>query len=702
MTLPLRSLATWLLLPAPSPVNRKHRPFRRGRSAARPGLEELEGRCLLSVTINVDAAMNQRAINPNIYGVTFAGTGVLTDLHATLNRSGGTPTSTYNWQVNASNRGKDYYFESRGDGSATPGALVDNFIATSKAGGAEPVITVPTLGRVAKLGPGRSPLASFLQSKYGPQANADPYWPDAGNGVLPGGDPDYGPFITGNNPNDASVTSDVAFQQGWVNHLLDQFGSADGGGVRYYGLDNEPAIWHQQHRDVHPNGATMDEVRDQMIAYASMIRAADPGALTLGPEEYNYEGYLLSGADLKYTREHNYNGVYPDRRSHGNQQYIPYLLDQLRRYEAVTGTRLLDYLSVHYYPQGDDAGNQEFSDDVSQATQLLRNRSTRSLWDPTYTDVSYVNDVINLIPRLHNWVNTYYPGTRTALTEYNWGAENHMNGGTAQADLLGIFGREGLDMAIRWEVPENGSAVYNAFKMYRNYDGQFSTFGDLSVATTVPNPDDVAAFSALRSWDGALTVMIVDKTLVDPADPAAMDDVTVNLSNFADNGVIQFYLLSAPDPNDLSTTTISQLADSVLADGSFTVSIPRQSVLLAIVPASGAGARPPRAGAGGRNAVIDQWLVGDSVQMHFSTAVADLGRSGGFTGDSLASVSVWAPETSPCGTNLPSVAARLAVASGASRLALAVEPTVLDAEADSLFDFNSESTFSLGGMHNSK
>ena len=107
MTFTLRSLTARLFSRTPSPASRKRRRCRRSRSAARPSLEQLEDRWLLSVTINVDAALNQHAINPNIYGVTFAGTGALTDLNATLNRSGGTPTSTYNWQVNASNRGKD-------------------------------------------------------------------------------------------------------------------------------------------------------------------------------------------------------------------------------------------------------------------------------------------------------------------------------------------------------------------------------------------------------------------------------------------------------------------------------------------------------------------------------------------------------------------------------------------------------------------
>src|SRR5207244_10546394 len=82
----------------------------------------------------------------------------------------------------------------------------------------------------------------------------------------------------------------------------------------------------------------------------------------------------------------------------------------------------------HYYPQGG-----EFSDDVSTAMQLRRNRSTRSLWDPNYVDETWINDVVQLIPRLKSWVSTYYPGTLTGVTEYNWGAEWHINGATTQA-----------------------------------------------------------------------------------------------------------------------------------------------------------------------------------------------------------------------------------------------------------------------------
>src|ERR1700719_4082364 len=100
----------------------------------------------------VDANANRRAINPNIYGLAYASTAQLTDLNVPLNRYGGNNTSRYNWQVNGDNRDADWYFESIGDTSSVAGERGDTFISTSRAGGAQAMITVPIIGWVAKLG----------------------------------------------------------------------------------------------------------------------------------------------------------------------------------------------------------------------------------------------------------------------------------------------------------------------------------------------------------------------------------------------------------------------------------------------------------------------------------------------------------------------------------------------------------------------
>ena len=44
------------------------------------------------------------------------------------------------------------------------------------------------------------------------------------------------------------------------------------------------------------------------------------------------------------------------------------------------------------------------------------------------------------------------------MTEYNFGAGDHISGGLAQADVLGIFGREGLYLGNYWgDGPGNGN-----------------------------------------------------------------------------------------------------------------------------------------------------------------------------------------------------------------------------------------------------
>lgn len=524
-----------------------------------------------AITINVDAAANRRPINANVYGVAHATTAQLNDLNTPLNRNGGNNTTRYNWQVNADNRGSDWYFESIAENSAVPGERGDTFFTNSRAANAQPMLTIPMIDWVAKVGPGRGKLASFSVAKYGAQADADWQWfADAGNGVLTNGQ-----RISGNDPNDANVPSNALFQRAWVQHLVDRWGTNAGGGLRYYILDNEPSLWQETHRDVHPTGATMDEIRNKMLEYGAAIKAVDPTALVAGPEEWGWSGYLFSGFDLQYGGAHGWS-VLPDRNNHGGSDYLPWLLDALRQNNAASGQRLLDVFTVHYYPQGG-----EFSDDVSSAMQLRRNRSTRSLWDAAYVDESWINDRVRLVPRLKDWVNGYYPGTSIGITEYNWGAENHINGATTQADVFGIFGREGLDMSARWTTPASTTPTYKAMKMYRNYDGLKSTFGETSVLASAPNPDSVAAFAAQRSSDGALTLMVISKS------PAGSTPATINLANFSHGGSSQVWQLTAAN-------TITRLSDATISGAGFSVTLPPQSVTLFVV-ARGTGTIPPRA-----------------------------------------------------------------------------------------------------------
>jgi len=519
------------------------------------------------VTISIDVNAGRHPIDPNIYGVAHASTAQLNDLNVPLNRNGGNNTTRYNWQQNADNRGNDWYYESIADTSAVAGERGDTFFSTSRSANAQAMLTVPTIDWVAKVGASRAKLASFSIAKYGAQTGNDSQWfPDAGNGVLTSGQ-----NVSGNDPNDANVPSSSTFQQGWIQHLVGRWGTNANGGVRYYILDNEPSIWHSTHRDVHPVGATMNEIRDKMIDFATKIKAVDSSALVVGPEEWGWSGYFFSGYDQQYGGLHGWSNL-PDRQNHAGADYLPWLLDSIRQSSVAAGRRLLDLFTVHYYPQGG-----EFSDDTSSAMQLRRNRSTRSLWDPNYVDETWINDKVMLIPRLRSWVNTYYPGTPIGITEYNWGAENHINGATTQADILGIFGREGLDAAARWTTPDSTTPTYKAMKMYRNYDGNRSTFGDTSVAATVPDPNTLSAFAAQRSADGALTIVVVNKAL------SGTTQATVNIAHFADRGTAQLWQLT-------SANAITRAPDVTITASSVGLTLPAQSVSLLVVGSRGPSA----------------------------------------------------------------------------------------------------------------
>src|SRR5581483_630315 len=327
----------------------------------------------------------------------------------------------YNWQLKATNLAADHFFE-----SVPSNDDPDLFLSDAAISRIDTMITIPTIGWAATLGTNRAKLSSFSVKKYGPQTATDPQMPDAGNGIR-----SKGGFVP-NDPTDASVAVDSNFEQNFVKHLVDR------GGARYYLLDNEPSLWHQTHRDVHPSGATMDEVAGRMIDFASKIRQADPNGIIAGPEEWGWMGYFYSGADQQAGAKNHFT-IFPDRDAHGGAVYIPYVLGRIRQAEDSTSTRLLDALTVHYFPQGGEA-----TDNASATVQLLRNRSTRSLWDPSYVDEA-INDKVDLIHRLRAWADAFRPGTQIGITAYSWGAENDMSGATAQADILGIFGREGLD-----------------------------------------------------------------------------------------------------------------------------------------------------------------------------------------------------------------------------------------------------------------
>lgn len=462
-------------------------------AAAHPGAAKA-GR---GPALSVDVRAGRHRISPDIYGMNWANPSLARELHLTADRWGGNATSRYNYTNSTTNTGNDYYFEN------VHGRNLDKFVRRDLRQHVQPVVTVPMLGWVSKKSPTTHPFfCGFSVSKYGPQQAADPYDANCGNGVKAGGG-----NVTGNDPRDTSIPAGPSFDRAMVRHLVAAFGRANHRGIRTYELDNEPALWNSTHRDVHPKPLTYGELWSRSRATATAIKATDPSAAIEGPSDWGWCAYFFSAADPSGCSDG------PDRKRHGDLPMAEWYLKQFHALQKKTGHRLLDYFDEHYYPQ---ANGVALAPAGNPSTQALRLRSTRSLWDPTYTDESWTKDIglgpVMLIPRMHAWVNRYYPGTKLAIGEYNWGGLESINGALAEADVLGIFGRERLDRALMWGPPSPSQPGAFAFRIYRNYDGAGGEFGDVGVRATSADQGALAVYAAQRSRDHATTVVVINKT----------------------------------------------------------------------------------------------------------------------------------------------------------------------------------------------
>ncbi|HEX5200884.1 MAG TPA: glycoside hydrolase family 44 protein [Actinoplanes sp.] len=507
------------------------------------------------LTLSVNAFAARHAISPDIYGLNGADPAFAAEIGMPVARWGGNASSRYNFRNHTYNTGSDWYFENIVAGDSN---TLESFVQTNRDRGTKQVVTVPMIGWVAKDSPSSHPFAcGFPATRFPQQDRFDEWDANCGNGQLNGAN------LTGAEPTDTSIPADASFDGAMVSHLVGKFGTAAKGGVRIYELDNEPVLWNSTHRDVHPDPVSYDELGGKGTATAAAIKAADRTAAVLGPSGWGYCEWVASGLD----------GCAPgaDAAAHGGLNLSQWYLKNMRDYGAAHGgKRFLDYFDQHYYPQ--------ISGGKDAESNALRLRSTRSLWDPTYVEESWIGPSgvnappLQFIRTLKAWVAQYYPGTKVAITEYNWGALDDINGALAQADVLGIFGREGLDLATIWGEPQPTQPGAYAFRMYRNYDGAGSRFGDVSVSATSSDQGQLAVYGAQRSSDKALTIMVVNKTGGDLTSPLSVTGVK-------DTAKVQRFTYGPADLNSIVR------GDNLAVDcGTITATYPANSITLLVVP----------------------------------------------------------------------------------------------------------------------
>ena len=428
------------------------------------------------------------AISPYIYGTNAS----INDGCIKSIRQGGNRWTGYNWENGNSNSGSDYgnvtdsYLLSNipSDSNNVPGAATTYFFEKARDNGQFFLTTIPMAGYVAF----QSGTATYAPSAF---------W----NTIIP--------FKGSTLSLIPDLNDNFVYTDEYVNFLKSKYGIASNGGINAYGLDNEPDLWKKTHPYLHRSNTKINELINKTITTARAIKSIDSSALIFGPSMSGWAGCKdFNGIDD--------NVWFPVCSNPGDpyfkEWFLSLYLDSMKYYSNYFNRRLIDVVNIHWYPEavGDDGirivNTSGGTEPLSQTAIKARLQAPRSFWDSTYTEQSYITNSlgkpINLLNRIRETVNKYFPGTKIGITEYRFGTENHFSGGLALADALGVFGKEDLFYASKWYA-QNTTMLLNyssaAFNLYTNYDGKFSMFGNNSIETLNSSNDTLSTFASFDS-----------------------------------------------------------------------------------------------------------------------------------------------------------------------------------------------------------
>lgn len=428
------------------------------------------------IKIEVHTDQPLHLISDLIYGTNDNPDGART--RQTVIRAGGNRWTAYNWETNASNAGSDYMFQNDNNLSTShdPAAPVLDTIRQAAAQNAAALVTIPLVDYVSgdqnADGDVRNSGSNYLATRF-KQNKAD-------KGSAPAAAPDI---------NDGFV-----YQDEFVSYVKTH---AQAGSRVLFSLDNEPELWSATHAEVHPSPVTYAELWDRNKRFATMVKRVWPEAPVTGFVSYGFNGLvtLQNASDA------------------GGRDFVNWYLDQAKAAEQSAGKRIIDYLDFHWYPEAQGGGTRVIEQNNGAEVVAAREQAPRSLWDTTYRETSWVADFlkgpVNMVTRLKKQISDHYPNTKLAITEWNYGGGNHISGAVTAADVLGVYGREGVDLATYWAMTSDERFAYAGFRAFRNFDGAGATFGDVSVPASTSDVASVTVYASLRSNATDKVVLIV-------------------------------------------------------------------------------------------------------------------------------------------------------------------------------------------------
>jgi hypothetical protein len=517
------------------------------------------------VRFTINAATGGTPISPYIYGMNhFSGSSLTNPVN--LDRLGGNRWTGYNWETNASNAGRDWYYQNDTHmGTGPAGNAIKGPLTAAANNDRALVVSVPISGYVAGDTAGPITRAQALDHSRFKEIvpNKTTKYPGAQLSLTP-------------NSSDGYVFTDEFVN--WVEQNRNPSTPV------FYSLDNEPGLWGETlpvgwqpgvptsvepspqgrtHGALHPYAPTFTELRDKTIANAAAIKDVNPSAMVFGGVGYGWNDFVTL-QDAPDRNSYDNEISHPSGDESGEMHFYEYLLQQTAAAEAAQGRTLMDVLDLHWYPEAQGGGVRITENNNSASVVAARVQAPRSLWDPTYTETSWISQwgtwvgspgnpgPVRLLPRVKRDIDDFKPGTKIAITEYNYGGTNHISGGIAQADALGVFGREEVFAANFWNLHGDSQSQFasGAFKMYLNYDGAGGSFGDVSVDAATDSIADSAVYASIDADDPSRVIVVaINRT-------NAVQSAALEVSHDARLDYAEVYRLTAARPNPVRGTDI--------------------------------------------------------------------------------------------------------------------------------------------------
>lgn len=431
------------------------------------------------MNVRIDLAGQTKEISPLIYGVNqYGNEKYLSDLNVNAIRQGGNRMTAYNWENNASNAGSDWMHSS------------DNNLSDSD----RPADCVQVLSDMSVKNDIGYKFTTLQMAGY---VAADKDGTVTEEEAAPSDRWNKVEFTKGSAFSDEpDLTDGTVYMDEYVNYIINKLGdSTTSTGIQGYSLDNEPALWNHTHSRMHPNLVGIAELADDSIKLASAVKKLDPNAEIFGPALYGYTAFD------HLTDDENSNEWETIKESGNYHWYLDYYLDRMKKAEEAGGTRLLDVLDIHYYSESARNGAED------------RLQSVRTLYEEGFSENSWIGqwcmENVPILPTVQASIDKYYPGTKLAISEYNFGGED-LSGTIAQAEALGCYADAGVYLATLWS---GNPYILSGIKLYTNYDGSGSTFGNMLLPTVTDDVSLASSYASISGTDqGLVTAMLTNKS----------------------------------------------------------------------------------------------------------------------------------------------------------------------------------------------